>query len=276
MAGEKATTTVATWNVNSIRARLERLLVWLESRRPDVVCLQETKVADADFPTAELRQAGYAGEIFGQRTYNGVAILTRVSTTGSAVGLSDVVRGFGDGGDDSQCRFLMATLATATGPLRVASVYVPNGGAVGTDKFVYKLEWLRRWRSWLQTHASSGPPLLLCGDFNIAPEDVDVYDPVAWQGQVLCHPDERAALAAIRECGSGFDDLFRRFNPQSTAFSWWDYRQLCFPKNKGLRIDHIYASAPLVELCRAVSIDRETRKGKLPSDHAPVLAEFVL
>jgi exodeoxyribonuclease-3 len=269
-------TKIATWNVNSIRARLDRLLAWLDTRRPDVVCLQETKVADDDFPIAELRQAGYAAEIFGQRTYNGVAILTRTPPAGVVRGLDDLVRGFGDSADDPQCRFMVATVVTNGEPLRVASVYVPNGGAVGTDKFAYKLEWLRRWSSWLEATAASGPPLLLCGDFNIAPEDRDVCDPVAWAGQVLCHPDERAALAAIRACAPGFDDLFRRLNPDLNAFSWWDYRQLAFPRNQGLRIDHIYGSPPLAARCRGVIIDRETRKGKLPSDHAPVIAEFAL
>lgn len=277
---------IATWNVNSIRARLDRVLAWLESRRPDIVCLQETKVVDDDFPTAELRQAGYEAAIFGQRTYNGVAILTRqvpqpqsadlVPSDLTVPRLADLVRGFRDGGDDSQCRFMMATVATGAGPVRVASVYVPNGGAVGTDKFAYKLDWLRRWRRWLHDNAASGTPVLLCGDFNIAPEDRDVCDPVAWAGQVLCHPDERAALAEIRGCGPGFADLFRHLNPDSTAFSWWDYRQLAFPRNQGLRIDHIYASPSLVDRCQSVLIDRETRKGKLPSDHAPVIAEFAL
>ncbi|MBC8131458.1 MAG: endonuclease/exonuclease/phosphatase family protein, partial [Deltaproteobacteria bacterium] len=201
---------IATWNVNSIRARLDRLIPWLSSRRPDIVCLQETKVADAEFPVSELREVGYHAVIFGQRTYNGVAILTRepapqdppaeVSSVPStprtlAPGPSDVIRGFGDGGDEAQCRFIMGTYPTTIGPVRVASVYVPNGSEVGTAKFVYKLEWLRRWETWLQTQVASGPPVLLCGDFNIAPEDRDVCDPVAWAGRVHCHPDERAALA---------------------------------------------------------------------------------
>ena len=259
--------TLATWNVNSIRARLERLVTWLNARRPDVVCLQETKVSDDDFPTAELREAGYAAAIFGQRTYNGVAILAREMPT-------DVARGFHDDTEDSQSRFMVATAATPAGPVRVASTYVPNGGEVGTAKFVYKLEWMRRWKVWLQTYVSTGVPLFLCGDFNVAPEGRDVHDPVAWAGQVLCHPDERAALAAIRACG--FEDLFRRLNPDLTAFSWWDYRQLAFPRNHGLRIDHIYAPASMADRCRSVVIDRDVRKGKLPSDHAPVIAEFEL
>ena len=259
---------IATWNVNSIRARLERLLAWLDTRRPDVVCLQETKVADDDFPVAELQAAGYAAAIFGQRTYNGVAILSRLGAP------TDIVRGFGDEVVDPQSRFMVATADTPVGPVRVATVYVPNGGAVGTDKFSYKLEWMRRWKAWLEARATGGLPLVVCGDFNVAPEDRDVHNPVAWSGQVLCHPDERAALAAIRGCG--FEDLFRRLNPDLTAFSWWDYRQLAFPHNHGLRIDHIYAPASIAARCRSVIIDRDARKGKLPSDHAPVIARLEL
>jgi exodeoxyribonuclease-3 len=260
---------LATWNVNSIRARLERVLGWLDTRRPDVVCFQETKIVDDDFPMAELNAVGYRTVTFGQKTYNGVAILTRDSITAT-----DVVRGFGDGVEDPQCRFIAATIGTAIGPIRVASIYVPNGAAVGTDKFVYKLQWLARWKSWLQANVNAGPPLLLCGDFNIAPEDIDVCDPAAWAGQVLCTPDERAALTEIRACG--FDDFFRRLNPELSAFSWWDYRQLSFPRNQGLRIDHIYGAPVLLERCRSVVIDRDMRKGKLPSDHAPVIADMDL
>jgi exodeoxyribonuclease III len=256
---------VATWNVNSIRARLERLLTWLNTRRPDVLCLQETKVTDDDFPLTELRDAGYQAVISGQRTYNGVAILARDPPV-------DVVRGFNDGVEDPQSRFIVATAATPAGPIRVASVYVPNGSAVGTDKFTYKLNWLGRWKNWLEAQAASNQPTLLCGDFNIAPEDRDVCDPAAWAGQVLCHPDERAALDAIRTVG--YQDFFRRLHPDLTAFSWWDYRRLAFPRNQGLRIDHIYGSPSMAERCLSVVIDRETRKGKLPSDHAPVLAEI--
>jgi len=256
---------IATWNVNSIRARLERLLPWLSVQAPDVVCLQETKVTDADFPRAEIQALGYEVEVFGQRTYNGVAILTRSPAT-------DVQRGFGDGVEDPQSRFIVATVATIKGPVRIASVYVPNGGSIDSEKFAYKLDWLRRCKTWLDSNREQGGPLLLCGDFNIAPEDRDVHDPALWAGQVLCHPDERAALAAIRDLG--FVDLFRRLQPESQAFSWWDYRQLAFPKNLGLRIDHIYGPESLLALCKNISIDRDTRKGKQPSDHAPVIADL--
>ncbi|MES1164257.1 MAG: exodeoxyribonuclease III, partial [Verrucomicrobiota bacterium] len=241
-ANTPAVAKIATWNVNSIRARLDRVRAWLQTHRPDVVCLQETKVTDDDFPTAELLSLGYSAVTCGQRTYNGVAILAREPPR-------DVVRGLGDDPEDAQCRFIVATAPTPAGPIRLASVYVPNGGAVGSDKFAYKLRWLARWRSWLRAHdgGSAAAPSLLCGDFNIAPEDRDVHDPLMWQGQVLCHPDERAGLAAIRDCG--YEDLFRRLHPDLVAYSWWDYRQLAFPKNRGLRIDHIYALPVFAAAC---------------------------
>jgi exodeoxyribonuclease-3 len=257
---------IATWNVNSIRARQERLLAWLTLRQPDVLCLQETKVQDDDFPRAELAAAGYQSVVFGQKTYNGVAILARTAP-------EDVGRGFGDDIEDPQSRFIVATVGPAGGRVRVASAYVPNGSEVGSDKFAYKLAWLARWRAWLdKQQGDAGPPLLLCGDFNIAPEDRDVFDPVVMAGQIHAHPDERAALTRIRD--AGFVDLFRRLNPDLTAFSWWDYRQLRFPRNQGLRIDHVYGAPELVGRCRSVVIDRDERKGKLPSDHAPVIATF--
>jgi exodeoxyribonuclease-3 len=252
---------IATWNVNSIRARLDRLLPWIDANRPDVMCLQETKVENESFPAAELLERGYHAAIHGQRTYNGVAILAREPPT-------DLLRGFGDGGDDTQARFLVARAAG----VRVASVYVPNGQAVGTAKFVYKLDWLGRWRRWLDAHASPDEALALCGDFNVAPADLDVHDPAAWKDQLHCHPDERAALAAVR--GFGVSDLFRQRNPALRAFSWWDYHQLAFARDNGLRIDHIFATAPLAARCLSARIDRDARKGQQPSDHAPVIAEF--
>jgi exodeoxyribonuclease-3 len=252
---------IATWNVNSIRARMDRLLAWLRERSPDVVCLQETKVEDHAFPTLELEAEGYHVATFGQRTYNGVALLARQP-------LLDVVRGFGDGAADQQARFLVARV----GDVRVGSVYVPNGQAVGTEKFHYKLDWLGRWRTWLAQHADPSAPLVLCGDMNVAPDDCDVYDPVLWRDRILCHPDERAALAEVR--GWGLTDLYRIRHPEGTHFTWWDYRQLAFPKNRGLRIDHILGTAPMATRCREVTVDRDARKGQQPSDHAPVIAEF--
>jgi exodeoxyribonuclease-3 len=252
---------VATWNVNSVRAREERLLAWLASRAPDVLCLQETKVVDDRFPADACRAAGYAVAHFGQRTYNGVSILSRAP-------LEDVQRGFGDGEDDEQARFIAAT----TMGVRIMSVYVPNGQAVGSPKFDYKLRWLARLECWVDAHVPPTAPALLCGDFNVAPTDLDVHDPEAWRGSVLCTPEERAALARV--CGDRLVDVVRGLHPDTVMYSWWDYRQLAFPKNRGLRIDHVLATAPLATRAREAGIDREARKGKLPSDHAPVWAVF--
>ena len=250
---------LATWNVNSVRARLPRVIDWLQRNAPDVICLQETKVEDSAFPHEEFRALGYQTTIFGQRTYNGVAILSHAP-------LTDVVMGLGD--DDLEARYIVGRV----NGIRVASVYVPNGKAVGTDKFAYKLDWLARWRRWLQSHANVDEPLALCGDYNIAPDDRDVHDPEAWKDQVLCHPDERAALTLIKEWG--VQDVFRRHHSEAGIYSWWDYRQLGFPKNRGLRIDYLLCTAALADRCVSVRVDREARKGKEPSDHAPVIAEF--
>jgi exodeoxyribonuclease III len=250
---------IATWNVNSIRARLPRVVAWLTEHKPDVICMQETKVTDDDFPEIDVRALGYVTTLFGQKTYNGVAILSRERP-------SDVERGFQDGHDDSQARFLAATV----GGLRFLTAYVPNGQSVGSDKFSYKLEWLRRLRAYLDAKCRADASLVLCGDFNIAPEPRDVHDPAVWEGQVMCHPDERAALERVRAWG--FVDLFRKHHLEPGFFTWWDYRQLAFPKNVGLRIDHLWGTPPVVERCSECFIDRNARKGKQPSDHAPVLA----
>jgi exodeoxyribonuclease-3 len=252
---------IATWNVNSIRARMDRLRAWLVANAPDVICLQETKVEDGAFPASDLESLGYHVAMHGQKTYNGVAVLARQP-------IDVVARGFGDGVEDAQARFLVVRV----GQVQVGSLYVPNGQAVGSDKFVYKLAWLQRWRAWLAAHVDVGSPLVLCGDINIAPEDRDVHDPDAWRGQVMCHPDERAALAEIRRFG--LVDVFRQLHPEPGQYTWWDYRQLGFPKNRGLRIDHILCTEVMAARCRSAAIDREARKGEAPSDHAPVVAEF--
>jgi exodeoxyribonuclease III len=252
---------VASWNVNSIRAREERLERWLSAHAPDVLCLQELKVADELFPFDAVRAAGYETAVHGQKTYNGVAILSRT-------GLTEVERGFGDGGDDGQARLVMARI----GEVHVVSAYVPNGGEVGSDKWSYKLEWLRRLRRWLDARLKVDDPVLLCGDFNVAPEVRDVARPAAWERSVLFHPDARAALEEVR--AFGLTDTFRIHHQGAGLYSWWDYRMLAFPKDDGLRIDHIFATAPLARCCTAASIDRDERKGKQPSDHAPVMAEF--
>lgn len=254
---------LATWNVNSIRARQERVLEWVDQHRPDVLCLQELKTEDHKFPADAYRERGYEIATFGQKTYNGVAIL-------SLTPLVDIERGFGDGTEDPQARFVGAT----TAGVRVLCAYVPNGQAVGSDKFAYKLRWLERLYAYLSARLEPTFPVLLCGDFNVAPASIDVHDPAAWEGQVLCTDLERAALKRIGEVG--LLDLLRRLHPSGSHFTWWDYRQLAFPKNLGLRIDHIFVTPELAEKATAIHVDREARKGKLPSDHAPVVAEFRL
>jgi exodeoxyribonuclease-3 len=252
---------LVSWNVNSIRVREERLLRLLERLSPDALCLQELKVPDDKFPFEALREAGYHAAVHGQKTYNGVAILSKVEAEG-------VERGFGDDEDDAQARLIAGRIDG----VHVVCVYVPNGGEVGSDKWTYKLRWMKRLRGWLDRRFASTDSVALCGDFNVAPEDRDVHDPPAWEGSVLSHPDVRGALGEVRDFG--LVDSFRLHHEEPGFFSWWDYRMLGFPKNRGLRIDHIDLSAPLAERCTAASIERDERKGKQPSDHAPVIAEL--
>lgn len=252
---------IATWNVNSVRARKERVLAWLSAQQPDALCLQETKVTDDAFPSAEFEALGYHVVVSGQRTYNGVAILSRTP-------LAEVVRKFDDGEEEPEARFLSARISG----VRVVCVYVPNGQVVGSDKFSYKLAWLSRLRRYLDLHCDSAEPLALCGDLNVAPEPRDVHDPAAWQDTVLFHPDARTALQEL--CAWGLVDAFRLHHSEAGLYSWWDYRQLAFPKNHGLRIDHILVTKSLAARCVSAHIDRETRKGQGASDHAPVVASF--
>ncbi len=252
---------IAAWNVNSIRARLDRLVAWLAAAQPDVVCLQELKCEDEGFPAEEIRAAGYHFACHGQRTYNGVAILAKGEVT-------DVTRGMDDGVEDPQARLVGGTV----NGVRVFSVYAPNGQAVDSPAYVYKLEWYARLRRYLDARHRPDERLVLCGDWNVAPEPIDVHDPVAWEGQTLFSQKERDALANL--CAFGLRDVWRAKHPDEQKFSWWDYRMLGFPKNRGLRIDHLLATAPLAEKCREAEIDREMRKGKTPSDHAPVWALF--
>ncbi len=250
------------WNVNSIRARFERLAKVLERHSPDVVCLQETKVTDDIFPAAELKDAGYEAAFHGQKTYNGVAILSKKK-------LEDVAKGFGDGNDEAQARLVGATV----GGTKILCAYAPNGQAVGTDKYEYKLSWFKRLRKYLDSlGAADATPLVLCGDFNVAPEDKDVHDPKLWEEQVLCSTKERKALQSV--AAYGLTDTFRHLYPEKVQYTWWDYRQLGFPKNRGLRIDHIFVTKPLVAKIEDVLVDRDERKGQGASDHAPVIAVF--
>jgi len=252
---------IVTWNLNSIKARQERVLPWIAARRPEVVCFQETKIEDAEFPAQAYRDLGYHVETLGQRTYNGVAIL-------SLAPMEDVTRGFADGGDESQSRFMAAT----TQGMRVLCAYFPNGQGVGTEKYLYKLAWMRRLKAYLAPRVQTGEPIALCGDFNVAPADLDVHDPVLWREGIMCSTPERAALEEIRQLG--FVDTLRLRRPDQIVFTWWDYRQLAFPKGRGLRIDHVFATPVLAERVIDVTVDREQRKGKNPSDHAPVVAEL--
>jgi exodeoxyribonuclease III len=251
---------VATWNVNSLRVRLPQLLEWLGSSAPDVVALQETKLTDDAFPAAELRAAGYYSAWSGQKTYNGVAILARTE-------FSDVVRDLPEY-DDPQRR----VLAASVGGVRVIDLYVPNGQSVGSDKFHYKLGWLRALRHWLRQELAVHERLIALGDFNIAPEDRDVHDPAAWVGSVLVSPEEREALQATLSLG--LVDVFRSFEQPPKSFSWWDYRAGAFQRNHGLRIDLLLTSKALAERCTGCTIDREPRRVERASDHTPVIGTF--
>jgi len=251
---------IATWNVNSLRVRLPQLLKWLAARAPDLVALQETKVTDQDFPAAALRAAGYESVSSGQKGYNGVALLARS-------GLGEVVCAM-PGSEDSQRRVLAATC----GPLRIINLYVPNGQSVDSDKYRYKLAWLRTLRAWLRAELSVHPLLLVLGDFNIAPEDADVHDPAAWAGSVLVSEPERASLRAT--LALGLVDVFRRFEQPPQTFTWWDYRAGALRRNHGLRIDLILASSELADQCSYCEIDRAPRLMARASDHTPVIATF--
>ena len=254
---------LATWNVNSLKVRLPQVLGWLQANPVDVLCLQETKLVDERFPVDELAAAGYGAVYSGQPTYNGVAILWRVA---SGLQASDVRTG-NPRFPDEQRRLIGATL----GGVRVISAYVPNGQAVGTDKYDYKLRWLDAFAAWLADELAATPRLVVGGDYNVAPEDRDVHDPVAWAGQVLCSEPERERFRALLSVG--LVDAYRLFEQPPKTFSWWDYRQLGFQKNRGLRIDHLLVSRPLAPSVRTCTIDRAPRKLPQPSDHAPVLAE---
>jgi exodeoxyribonuclease III len=252
---------LATWNINSIRARHTRLMSWLERERPDILCLQETKTEDPGFPTDALREAGYQAVTYGQRSYNGVAICARTE-------IEEVVRGFGDGEDDAEARLIAARVAG----LRVVCVYVPNGGDLDSDKFPYKLAWFRRLRRWLDQHARPDDAVIVCGDMNVTADDRDVCDPVKWGGHIHCTTDERAALAEM--VAFGLVDVFRARNPDTRAYSWWDYRGVAFFKDQGLRIDYVFATPTLAARVTACRIDRDMRKGQDASDHAPVIVEL--
>jgi exodeoxyribonuclease-3 len=251
---------LATWNVNSLKVRLPHLLDWLPVAQADVVCLQETKLTDEAFPRAQIEAAGYQVAFSGQKTYNGVAILSRAPLTNVQAGIPDF--------EDEQKRVLAATIDG----VRVVCVYIPNGQSVDSDKYHYKLRWLDALITWLKEELQRYPNLALLGDYNIAPEDRDVHDPAAWAGNVLVSEPERDRFRALQALG--LKDAFRLFDQAEKSFSWWDYRAAGFRRDLGLRIDHILLSEELAGLCAACGIDKAPRKLERPSDHTPVIAEI--
>jgi exodeoxyribonuclease-3 len=254
---------LATWNVNSLKVRLPHLLGWLAGSQPDIVCLQETKTTDDSFPIADLTAAGYQSIFAGQKTYNGVAILLRQDSVSTPTCILNAIPGL----EDEQKRFIALKVAG----MEVVCGYFPNGQEVGSDKYQYKLRWLDALRDYVrQALTDPSARFALLGDFNIAPEDRDVYDPVAWDGKILCSPDERAAFRDL--LGYGLHDAFRLFDQPERSFSWWDYREFSFRRKLGLRIDHILLSLPLARQCVACTIDVSLRRLERPSDHAPVIA----
>ncbi|MCR4299107.1 MAG: exodeoxyribonuclease III [Gallionella sp.] len=248
---------IATWNVNSLKVRLPHVLDWLAANPVDVLCLQETKQPDSDFPQAALRGAGYHSVFSGQRTYNGVAILSRTPA-------SDIQTGIPDFADEQK-----RVIAASVGEIRVICVYVPNGQSVDSDKYQYKLSWLAALHDWLKHELTRHPKLALLGDYNIAPEDCDVHDPKAWEGNVLVSEPERQQFRKLLQLG--LRDSFRLFEQPDKSYSWWDYRMMAFRRNLGLRIDHILISEPLVAQCKSCVIDKAPRKLERPSDHTPVV-----
>lgn len=251
---------IATWNVNSLKVRLPQVLDWLATSQTDILCLQETKLTDENFPAADIEAAGYRVVYSGQKTYNGVAIISKRPADEV---LTDI-----PGLDDPQRRILAATIEG----VRVLNLYVVNGQEVGSEKYAWKLDWLARVTDYIQEQLKHTQRLVVLGDFNIAPEDRDVHDPEAWHERILCSTPEREALQRIMELG--LVDTFRLFQQEDASFSWWDYRAAAFRRNRGLRIDLILASHALAEHCNACSIDKEPRRLERPSDHTPVLAEF--
>ncbi len=251
---------IASWNVNSLRVRLPHVLAWLDTHRPDVLGLQELKMPTEAFPADEIAELGYQSVAYGQKTYNGVALLSLQTPERVTTGLPNF--------PDEQRR----AIAADYGDVRVINLYVPNGQAVGTDKYRYKLAWLDALRDWLVEEVEANPNVVVMGDFNIAPTDRDVYDPAEWRDKILCSKDERERLRQIESVG--FTDSFRLFDQPDHTFSWWDYRAAAFRRKRGLRIDLILASAAMAGRCAASTVDPEPRKLERPSDHAPVFAVF--
>ena len=253
---------VATWNVNSIRARQQHVVDWLDAMRPDVLCLQELKVTDEEFPFEQVRECGYEAAVHGQKTYNGVAILSRYP-------IANVRQGLDDGEDDAHARLISADVEGVT----VLSAYFPNGGEVGSDKFEYKLRWMKRLRAQLDARFDpTSDEVALCGDFNVAPWDDDIGRPKEWRSSVLACDPVRKALEDV--AAFGLEDVVRPFHPQGGVFSWWDYRGRGFERGNGLRIDHVFCTRKLAARTIGAIVDRQERARKSPSDHAPVMVEI--
>jgi len=253
---------IASWNINSIRPRMEQLTGWLSRARPDVVCLQETKVEDEKFPASDIADAGYGFVHFGQKTYNGVAILARFG-----LALDDVKRGFDDDAPDAHRRMIAATVEG----VRIVNVYVPNGQELAAPAYQYKLEWLRRLKDDLARHHRPEDPMIVCGDFNVAPEPIDVHNTKKWESTVLFHTDVRARLNELMSFG--LVDSFRKKHPEAKEFSWWDYRMGAYKRNWGLRIDLALVTEALMARVTDVRIDKAPRELERPSDHTPVIVE---
>jgi exodeoxyribonuclease-3 len=252
---------IATWNVNSILARMPLVLRWLDDVKPDVVCMQETKCTDDKFPTLVFQERGYQCQLFGQQSYNGVAILSRCEC-------QTTHRGYPGDDETAQSRLITSTVDD----IQIVNVYIPNGQAVGSEKYEMKLGWMRRLREFFDQNYDPKRPVLLCGDFNVAPEERDVHDVRLWQGRIMFSEQERATLQQIKDWG--FTDAFRLHNEEGGKFTWWDYRAGAFRRNMGLRIDHVWITEPLVSRSVRTWIDLEPRTWEKPSDHAPMIAEF--
>lgn len=254
---------IASWNVNSVRSRMEQLTAWLARAAPDVICMQETKVEDELFPVQALEEVGYKCAFFGQKTYNGVCIAARFGLP-----IEDVKKGMDSDAPDAQRRVIAATIEG----VRIVNVYVPNGEALDSPKYPFKLDWLERFHTEITTHYQPEQELMICGDFNVAPAPIDVHDPKKWEGQILCHPDERAALKHLMEWG--LLDVLRERHPEPKIYSWWDYRMGAFKRNAGLRIDLALMTPKLAARCKDAWVDKAPRELERPSDHAPVVVEI--
>ncbi len=252
---------VATWNVNSLNVRLSHVIDWLQRCQPEILCIQETKLTDDKFPVDAFAQAGYHCEYFGEKAYNGVSIISKGIPTA-------IQKGFPDDAQSDSKRFIEITV----GPISIINVYIPNGQEVGSEKFHYKLAWIERLKNYLKMHHQPEDMVVICGDFNVAVEDRDVYDPSAMAGQILFSEAEKSAIQSLYDWG--FIDTFRLHHKESGLYSWWDYRAMAFRRKLGLRIDHIWATRPLASVCTRSWIDVEPRKLEKPSDHTPVASEF--